>query len=76
MTIQTRPLTKPDFVKSAKVKPKPVKAISGLGAPAYYVARATLLVWRRGNEATFSIFGAGSALTREIELAKRALRRM
>jgi hypothetical protein len=53
-----------------------VKAVSGLGAPAYYAGGATLLVWRRGNEATFSIFGSGPALTREIKLAKRALVRM
>jgi hypothetical protein len=76
VTVQTRPLTKADFVKSAKMNPPPVKPVSGLGAPAYYAGGATLLVWRHGNEATFSIFGAGPALAREVKLAKRALRRM
>jgi hypothetical protein len=76
VTVQTRPLSKSDFVRSAKANPPPVKAVSGLGAPAYYAGGATLLVWRRGNEATFSIFGSGPALTREIKLAKRALVRM
>ena len=45
-------------------------------APAYYAAGATLLVWRGGNEATFSVFGGGSGLAREVKLAKRVLRRL
>ena len=76
VTVQTRSLSRPDFVKSAKMNPPPVKAISGVGAPAYYAAGATLLVWRNGHEATFSIFGAGPALAREVDLAKRALPRL
>ena len=76
VTVQTRSLSRADFVKSAKMNPGPVKAIGGLGAPAYYVGRATLLVWRHGNEATFSVFGAGPALSTEVKLAKRALARM
>jgi len=76
VTVQTRPLSKADFVKSAKATPPPVKAIAGLGAPAYYAAGATLLVWRAGAEATFSIFGSGPALAREVKLAKRALTRL
>ena len=76
VTIQTRPLSKSDFVKSAKMNPGPVKAVSGLGAPAYFAGRVTLLVWRHGNEATFTMFGSGSPLAGEIKLAKRALPRM
>jgi len=76
VTVQTRPLSKSDFVRSAKANPPPVKGVSGLGAPAYYAAGATLLVWRHGNEATISIFGSGPALAREIKLARRALSRL
>lgn len=76
VTIQTRALSKVDFVKSAKANPPPVKAVAGVGAPAYYAGGATLLVWRHGNEATVSIFAAGPALAREVELAKRALHRL
>ena len=76
VTVQTRPLSKADFVRSAKANPPPVKAVGGLGAPAYYAAGATLLVWRRGNEATISVFGGGPGLAREVALAKRALRRL
>jgi hypothetical protein len=76
VTVQTRTLAKADFATSARMNPGPVKAVSGLGAPAYYVGRATLLIWRHGNEATFSVFGAGPALSTEVKLAKRALARM
>jgi hypothetical protein len=63
-------------VKSAKANPGPVRAVAGLGAPAYFAGRVTLLVWRGGNEATFSVFGVGSPLASEVKLAKRALPRM
>lgn len=76
VTVQTRPLSKTDFVKSAKANPAPVKAVTGIGAPAYYVGGATLLVWRGGNEATFSVFGGGPGLAREVKLAKRVVRRL
>jgi hypothetical protein len=76
VTVQTRQLSKTDFVKSAKMNPPPVKPVAGVGAPAYYAGGTTLLVWRHGSEATFSIFGAGPALAREIMLARRALPRM
>lgn len=76
VTVQTRALSKADFVTSAKMNPGPVKAVAGLGAPAYFAGRITLLVWRSGNEATFSIFGLGLPLTPELKLAKRALLRM
>jgi hypothetical protein len=75
VTVQTRTLSKADFVKSAKMNPGPVKAVAGLGAPAYYAGRATLLVWRHGNEATFTVLGAGPSLAPEVKLAKRALPR-
>jgi hypothetical protein len=76
VTVQTRTLAKAEFVKSAKANPPPVKAVSGLGAPAYFAGGATLLVWRHGDEATFSVFGAGPALAREVKLAKRAVPRL
>jgi len=78
VTVQTRRLSKTDFVRSAKANPPPVKAVAGVGAPAYFAGGATLLVWRAGNEATFSIFGSGlgSPLAREVALAKRALHRL
>jgi len=76
VTVQTRTLSKADFVKSAKANPPPVKAVAGVGAPAYYAGGATLLVWRRGNEATFSIFGGGPGLAREVKLAKRVVKRL
>jgi hypothetical protein len=76
VTVQTRTLSKTDFVKSAKANPPPVKAVAGLGTPAYYAGGATLLVWRGGNEATFSVFGGGPGLAREVKLAKRVLRRL
>jgi hypothetical protein len=77
VTVQTRTLAKADFVKSAKANPPPVKTVSGLGAPAYFAGGVTLLVWRHGNEATFSVFGSGqgSPLAREVKLATRALHR-
>ena len=76
VTVQTRAISKADFVRSAKANPPPVKVVGGLGRPAYFAGGVTLLVWRAGSEATFSIFGSGPALTREVELAKRALPRL
>lgn len=77
VTVQTRPLSKTDFVKSAKANPPPVKPVGGLGAPAYFAGGYTLLVWRGGNEATFSVYGGGGgALGPEVMLAKRALPRL
>jgi hypothetical protein len=76
VTVQTRMLSRANFVTSAKANPGPVKAVAGLGAPAYFAGRITLLVWRGGNEVTISIFGLGSPLAAEVKLAKRALRRM
>jgi hypothetical protein len=74
--VQTRPLSKADFVKSAKANPPPVKPVSGLGGPAYYAGGATLLVWRHGNEATVSVFGGGPGLAKEVKLAQRAVKRL
>ncbi|HKB94012.1 MAG TPA: hypothetical protein VKC62_07255 [Gaiellaceae bacterium] len=77
VTVQTRPLAKADFVKSAKANPKPVVAVPGLGAPAYFAGGFVLLAWRHGTEATFTVFGAaGKPLVAEKALAKRALARL
>ena len=77
LTVQTRPLAKGDFAKSAKANPKPVVPVPGLGTPAYFVANFILLVWRDGTEATFSISGtSGSPLTAEKALAKKVLKRI
>ena len=77
VTVQTRALSKADFVKSAKANPPPVKAIAGVGASAYFAAGFTLLVWRGGNEATFTVYGTGSPpLAPEVALAKRVVNRL
>ena len=77
LTVQTRSISKQDFVKSAKANPGPVKPVSGVGALAYSAGGGTtLLVWRNGSEATFSIFGGGPGLPREIKLAKRVVKRL
>ena len=70
LTVQTRALSKADFIKSAKANPPPVVAVSGLGVLAYSVAGYTLLAWRNGTEATFTIVG-GKGLVAEKALAKR-----
>ena len=75
--MQTRPLAKGDFAKSAKANPKPIVPVTSLGTPAYFVANFILLVWRNGTEATFSISGAsGSPLAAETALAKKVLKRI
>jgi hypothetical protein len=77
LTVQTRSMSRGDFVRSAKANPGPVKAVGGIGALAYSAGGGvTLLVWRKGSEATFSIYGAGPALAREITLAKRVVSRL
>ena len=75
LTVQTRPLAKGDFAKSAKANPKPIVSVPGLGVPAYYVASFLLLTWKDGTEATFSVTGQTNPLTAEESLAKRALKR-
>ena len=76
LTVQTRALSKADFVKSAKANPKPVVAVTGLGTPAYSAAGSVLLVWRNGVEANFLIFGGGKGLADEKALAKRVVKRL
>ena len=77
LTVQTRSIPRADFVRSAKANPGPVKPVAGVGALAYSAGGGvTLLVWRKGTEATFSIYGAGPALPREITLAKRVVSRL
>lgn len=75
LTVQTRALSKADFVKSAKANPPPVVAVSGLGVLAYSAAGFTLLVWRNGTEATFTVIG-GKGLAAEKALAKRVAGRI
>ena len=77
LTVQTRAVSRADFVKSAKANPKPIVPEPSLGVPAYYVANFILLVWKNGTEATFSIAGAsGSPLAAETALAKKALAKL
>ena len=75
LTVQTRALSKADFIKSAKANPPPVVAVSGLGVLAYSAAGYTLLAWRNGTEATFTI-GGGKGLVAEKALAKRVASRL
>jgi hypothetical protein len=77
LTVQTRPLSKGDFVRSAKANPPPVVAVSGIGAGAiaYSAAGYTLLVWRDGTEATFTITGGGGVAA-EKALAKKVVGRL
>lgn len=77
LTVQTRRIDKATFVTSAKANPKPVVAVHGIGSAAYSAAGGfTLLVWKDEIEATFSIFGAGSALPAEEALARRVVGRL
>jgi hypothetical protein len=77
VTVQMRPLSKSDFVRSAKANPKPVVAVPGLGVPAYFAGGFVLLVWKHGTEATFTVFGtAAKPLAAEKALAKKALARI
>jgi hypothetical protein len=75
LTVQTRALSRADFVKSAKANPPPVVAVSGLGVLAYSAAGFTLLVWRNGTEATFTVIG-GKGVAAEKALAKRVAGRL
>jgi hypothetical protein len=76
LTVQTRAISKADFVKSAKANPAPVVAVPGIGAAAYSAAGSVLLVWRNGTEATFLLFGGGKGLADEKALAKRVVSRL
>jgi hypothetical protein len=74
LTVQTRMVSRSDFVKSAKANPAPVKPVSvGAGAIAYSAAGFTLLVWRNGTEATFTVVGAGNGIAAETALAKKVV---
>ncbi len=77
LTVQTRAISKSDFVKSAKANPPPVKpVVIGSGAVAYSAAGFTLLVWRNGTEATFTVVGAGNSLAAATKLAKKVVSRI
>jgi len=73
LTVQTRAISKSDFVKSAKANPPPVKPVSGIGAGAiaYSAAAFSLLVWRNGTEATFTVVGLANGIATETALAKK-----
>ena len=78
LQIETRTISKADFVRSAKSNMRPVTAVSGLGAGtiAYSAAYVVLLVWRNGTEATFLINAPGKTIADTEKLAKRVLSRL
>ncbi|HST15379.1 MAG TPA: hypothetical protein VLJ44_11080, partial [Gaiellaceae bacterium] len=70
LVVLVRRISKSVFVKSANANPKPVVAVSGIGSSAYSVGGgASLLVWKNGTEAAFSIVGIGNSLKRDEQLA-------
>jgi len=73
LTVQTRSISKADFVTSAKENPPPVKPVSiGGGSVAYSAGGGfSVLVWRNGTEATFSMVHGSTA--QEIALAKKVV---
>ena len=55
------------------------KSVAGLGAPAYLVAYSTLLTWKHGVEAAFTVLDEQKPLFEpriETALAKRVLPRL
>ncbi len=76
LQVETRAISKADFVRSAKSNMRPVTAVSGLGTPAYSAAYVVLLVWRNGNEATFLLFAPGTTIADTEKLAKKVLSRL
>ena len=76
LQIETRSISKADFVRSAKSNMRPVTAVKGLGTPAYSAAYVVLLVWRNGNEATFLMFAPGKTIADTERLAKEVLSRL
>lgn len=78
MQIQTRTISKADFIRSAKANMRPVTPVSGLGAGtiAYSAAYVVLLVWRNGAEATFLINAPGKTIADTEKLAKRVISRL
>jgi hypothetical protein len=74
LVVLVRRISKSVFVKSAKANPKPVVSVSGIGDSAYSVGGgASLLVWRNGTEAAFSIYGTRNTLTRDEQLARKVV---
>lgn len=76
LQIETRAISKADFVRSAKSNMRPVTAVKGLGTPAYSAAYVVLLVWRNGNEATFLMFAPGKTIADTEKLAKSVIARL
>ena len=72
LTVQTRAISKSDFVASAKENPPPVKPVSvGGGSVAYSASGFSVLVWRNGTEATFSM--VHGSIAADIALAKKVV---
>jgi flagellar motor component MotA len=77
LQIETRTISKPDFVRSAKSNMRPVTAVSlGGGALAYSAAYVVLLVWHNGSEATFLLNAPGKSIADTEKLAKKILSRL
>jgi hypothetical protein len=79
VTVQTRPIaTKSAFVKSAKATGQ-IVAVPGIGTAAYSAGNgSSLLVWKKGTEVTFLVFGVKSASAQPVmrQLAKTAVSRI
>jgi hypothetical protein len=77
VTVQTRPLSSESaFVQSAK-RTGPVVAVPGLADAAYSAGNgSSLLVWKKGTEVTFLVFGVKSAQPVMRQLAKSAVARI
>ncbi|HSX21641.1 MAG TPA: hypothetical protein VLE97_02570 [Gaiellaceae bacterium] len=77
LQIETRSISKADFVRSAKSNMRPVSAVSlGGGALAYTAAYVVLLVWHNGTEATFLLNVPGKSVADTEKLAKKVLSRL
>ena len=77
LQIETRTISKADFVRSAKSNMRPVTAVSlGGGSLAYSAAYVVLLVWQNGNEATFLLNAPGKSIADTEKLAKKILSRL
>jgi hypothetical protein len=74
--VETRSISKADFLRSAKSGMRPVTAVPGLGALAYSTAYILLLVWRNGTEATFLINAPGKTIADTEKLAKKVVGRL
>ena len=78
LQIETRSISKADFIRSAKSNMRPVTAVKGIGSGtiAYSAAFVVLLVWRNGHEATFLLNEQGKSIADTEKLAKRVISRL